>query len=284
MPLMDDFTADLASFPAAPRNELGEFLRSRRSHLRPQDVGLPEGSGRRRTAGLRREEVAQLANISIDWYVRIEQGRDVRPSVATIEAIGRALKLSSDERAHMRGLARAESVFTGPGVGTPGRSAAEAVPDVLRRAVAGMVLPAHVRSYRTELLCWNEATSQLFMDFGTMPPEDRNSLVYMFLYANARERFVEWENEARRMLAKFRAVYDPHADDPVLVALVDRLRTSSREFDTWWRQHEVRAQRAEHKLIRTPGGKVVRYDYIGLPVMEDPRLRMVLYVPVEDGA
>jgi len=282
MPLMDDFTADLAPFPATPRNELGEFLRSRRSHLRPQDVGLPEGSGRRRTAGLRREEVAQLANISIDWYVRIEQGRDVRPSVATIEAIGRALKLSSDERAHMRGLARAESVLTG--AAATGRSAAEAVPDVLRRAVAGMVLPAHVRSYRTELLCWNDATSQLFMDFGTMPPEDRNSLVYMFLYGNARERFVEWENEARRMLAKFRAVYDPHADDPVLVALVDRLRTSSREFDTWWRQHEVRAQRAEHKLIRTPAGKVVRYDYIGLPVMEDPRLRMVLYVPVEDGA
>jgi transcriptional regulator with XRE-family HTH domain len=279
---MDDFTADLAPFPATPRNELGEFLRSRRSHLRPQDVGLPEGSGRRRTAGLRREEVAQLANISIDWYVRIEQGRDVRPSVATIEAIGRALKLSSDERAHMRGLARAESVLTG--AAATGRSAAEAVPDVLRRAVAGMVLPAHVRSYRTELLCWNDATSQLFMDFGTMPPEDRNSLVYMFLYGNARERFVEWENEARRMLAKFRAVYDPHADDPVLVALVDRLRTSSREFDTWWRQHEVRAQRAEHKLIRTPSGKVVRYDYIGLPVMEDPRLRMVLYVPVEDGA
>ena len=165
-----------------------------------------------------------------------------------------------------------------------GRSAAEAVPDVLRRAVAGMVLPAHVRSYRTELLCWNEATSQLFMDFGTMPPEDRNSLVYMFLYANARERFVEWENEARRMLAKFRAVYDPHADDPVLVALVDRLRTRSREFDAWWRQHEVRAQRAEHKLIRTPDGKIVRYDYIGLPVMEDPRLRMVLYVPVDGGS
>lgn len=276
---MDDFTVDLA--PAAtPRNELGEFLRSRRGQLRPQDVGLPEGSGRRRTAGLRREEVAQLANISIDWYVRIEQGRDVRPSVATIEAIGRALMLSSDERAHMRGLARAESVFTA----SPGRSPADAVPDVLRRAVAGMVLPAHVRSYRTELLCWNEATTQLFMDFGTMPPEDRNSLVYMFLYANARERFVEWENEARRMLAKFRAVYDPHADDPVLAALVDRLRTDSREFDTWWRQHEVRAQRAEHKLIRTPGGKIVRYDYIGLPVMEDPRLRMVLYVPVEDGA
>lgn len=276
---MDDFTADLAPFPASPRNELGEFLRSRRGQLRPQDVGLPEGGGRRRTAGLRREEVAQLANISIDWYVRIEQGRDVRPSVATIEAIGRALKLSSDERAHMRGLARAESVFPG----TPGRSLMEDVPDVLRRAVAGMALPAHVRSYRTDLLCWNDAASQLFMDFGTMPPEDRNALVYMFLYANARERFVEWESEARRMLAKFRAVYDPHADDLVLVALVDRLRTESREFDTWWRQHEVRAARAEHKLIRTPGGKVVRYDYIGLPVMEDPRLRLVMYVPMEDS-
>lgn len=275
---MDDFTADLAA--ATPRNELGEFLRSRRALLRPRDVGLPEGNGRRRTAGLRREEVAQLANISIDWYVRIEQGRDVRPSVATIEAIGRALKLSPDERAHMRGLARAESPFTG----VVGRSPAEAVPDVLRRAIDAMVLPAHVRNYRTELLCWNEATTRLFMDFGTMPPEDRNSLVYMFLYANARERFVEWENEARRMLAKFRAVYDPHADDPMLAALVDRLRASSREFDAWWRQHEVRAQRAEHKLIRTPEGKIVRYDYIGLPVMEDPRLRVVLYVPVEDGS
>jgi transcriptional regulator with XRE-family HTH domain len=277
---MDDFTPDLPPFAATPRNELGEFLRSRRAHLRPQDVGLPEGSGRRRTAGLRREEVAQLANISIDWYVRIEQGRDVRPSVATIEAIGRALKLSPDERTHMRGLARAESAF----MGVAGRSPAEAVPDVLRRAVACMELPAHVRSFRTEMLCWNEATTQLFMDFSTMPPEDRNSLVYMFLYANARERFVEWENEARRMLAKFRAVYDPHADDPVLVALVDRLRTDSREFDTWWRQHEVRAQRAEHKLIRTPGGKIVRYDYIGLPVAEDPRLRLVMYVPVADGS
>lgn len=159
----------------------------------------------------------------------------------------------------------------------------EVVFDVLCCVVVGMVLFVYVCSYCIEFLCWNEVILQFFMDFGMMLFEDCNLLVYMFLYVNVCECFVEWENEVWCMLVKFCVVYDLYVDDLVFVVFVDWLCISSCEFDIWWCQYEVCVQCVEYKLICMFGGKVVCYDYIGLLVMEDLCLCMVLYVLVEDG-
>src|SRR3954469_10730697 len=138
---------------ADPRRvEFGDFLRSRREKLSPKTVGIPSGR-RRRTAGLRREEVAELAGIGVDWYIRLEQGRTVSPSVTTIDALARALRLSKAEHAHLRALARDadRSAFT-----------RERVPDALRRLVEGLNQPAYVTGRRWDVLAWNAAADEVF--------------------------------------------------------------------------------------------------------------------------
>ena len=148
------------------RNELGDFLRSRRERLTPRAAGLAAGR-RRRTPGLRREEVAELAGIGVDWYVRLEQGRSVSPSVATVDALARALRLSKVEHAHLRALTR-----------NPDRRAfaRENVPDAIRRVVENFAQPAYVTGRRWDVLVWNKAAEEIFA-FSRLPEEDRNILI-----------------------------------------------------------------------------------------------------------
>jgi len=151
------------------RNELGAFLRSRREKLSFEDVGLSRGA-RRRTPGLRREEVAELANIGVDWYTRLEQGRTVNPSATTIDALARALRLSQAEHTHLRTLTRNidHPVFS-----------RESVPAAIRNIVDRLTQPAYVTGRRWDVLAWNTAASEVFTDFGQQPEEDRNILLYM---------------------------------------------------------------------------------------------------------
>ena len=147
--------------------ELGDFLRSRRARLQPAKAGLVDGK-RRRTPGLRREEVAERAGISTDWYVRLEQGRMVSPSRTTVDALARGLELNSQEHAHLRQLA--------------GHSATqgfvrETVPETIRRIVAGLSYPAYVTGQRWDVLAWNDAAVELFCDFGALPEADRKHAV-----------------------------------------------------------------------------------------------------------
>jgi transcriptional regulator with XRE-family HTH domain len=148
------------------RSEFGDFLRSRREKLSPKIVGLPSGR-RRRTAGLRREEVAELAGIGVDWYIRLEQGRTVSPSVTTIDALARALRLSKAEHAHLRALARDADrrAFV-----------REIVPEALRRLVENLNQPAYITGRRWDILAWNAAAEDVFA-FGRLPEVDRNSLI-----------------------------------------------------------------------------------------------------------
>ncbi|HMN71901.1 MAG TPA: helix-turn-helix transcriptional regulator [Rhodoblastus sp.] len=251
------------------RGELGDFLRSRREALSPEAVGLPPGR-RRRTPGLRREEVAELAGIGVDWYVRIEQGRSVTPSLATIEALARALRLPDVDRAHLHALARG---------GESRVHRRRAVPDNLRRIVESLDQPAYVTDPLWDVLAWNRAADEMFA-FGRTPEAERNTLASMMANPATRRLFgAGWAQEARRMVALFRASYDLHAGDPAFVGLVGRLRAQSPEFSRWWRAHEVRAPAAGHKSLTHPKKGAVRLAYATFQSNDDPALKLTIYAP-----
>ena len=249
------------------QNPLGDFLRSRRYRLSPPHCGLP--TLRRRTPGLRREEVAALAGIGVDWYVRLEQGRSTTPSAATVEAIATALRLGEAERAHLRALTRADR---------PRPFAPEHVPPELARAVASVRHPAYVTGRRLDVLAWNPAADRL-MAFSRLPEEDRNTLALMFLRPASRVLFgAGWEREARRVLASFRTTHDLFAEDPAFANLLERLHASP-EFARGWKAHDVRIPRAGVKTFHHPKLGTLKYEHTSYQSYDDPALRLVLRVP-----
>ncbi len=255
----------------ARRVEFGDFLRSRRAKLTPKSVGLPIGR-RRRTAGLRREEVAELAGIGVDWYIRLEQGRTVNPSVTTIDALARALKLSKAEQAHLRMLARDADarVF-----------AIETVPDTIRRMLDGLNQPAYVTGRRWDVLAWNAAAEEVFA-FGRLREEDRNVLLTMMTNPRTRRLFgSSWAEEARRMVAQFRASHDVWAGDRAFNALLARLRQGSPEFSRWWGAHEIRGTAAGRKTLHHPKRGELQFEYTSFQSNDDPALKLVIYTPVQ---
>jgi transcriptional regulator with XRE-family HTH domain len=252
------------------RSEFGDFLRSRREKLDPQAVGLPAGR-RRRTAGLRREEVAELAGIGVDWYIRLEQGRAVSPSVTTIDALARALRLSKVEHAHLRALIQtaARPAF-----------AKESVPETLQRVVENLNLPAYVTGRRWDILSWNAAADKIFA-FSRLPETDRNILVCMFINPATRRLFgASWDGEAKRMLAQFRATHDLWAGDSAFVELLTRLRQGSAEFTRWWETHEIRGVVAGQKSLSHPKKGALRFAYATFQANDDPGLKLAIYTPV----
>lgn len=252
------------------RNELGNFLRSRRERLSPEMLGLPAGR-RRRTAGLRREEVAELAGISVDWYIRLEQGRTVSPSVTTVDALARALQLGKDEHAHLRDLTR--------NGGQPA-FAPEKLPLTVKRAVEGLNKPAYVTGRRWDVLAWNEAADELFA-FSGSAPRDRNILIGMLTNPETRRLFGKsWEGEAKRMVAEFRATHDLWAGDPAFVDLLARLREGSPEFVQWWEAHDIRHGAAGRKVLHHPEKGVLSFEYASFQANDDPALKLVIYTPV----
>lgn len=248
--------------------ELGEFLRSRRARLRPDQVGI-ETYRQRRTPGLRRDEVASLAGISAEWYVKLEQGRAVSPSEETIEALGQALRLNRFERQHLRSLAKR---------GRREAFAVEPVPEILCRIVKALDQPAYVTGQRWDILTWNKAATDLFLDFGQLAIEDRNILVYMLVDPAARNLFGEsWAHEARRMVSLFRATYDLWASDPGFEALVARISAECPEFVGWWANHDVAAPVSGTKLLMHSKRGAVRFEYATFQANDDPRLKLALY-------
>ena len=256
--------------PDRSRNELGDFLRSRRERLTPKGAGLPAGR-RRRTPGLRREEVAELAGIGVDWYIRLEQGRSVSPSVTTIEALARALRLSKVEHAHLRALTR-----------NAGRRAfaREIVPQSIKRVVENLDQPAYVTGRRWDVLAWNKAAEEIF-SFSRLPEEDRNILVIILTKPATRRVFgATWSDEARRIVAQFRATHDLWADDPAFVELLDRLRRDSPEFTAWWKAHDIRAAASGRKQMIHPRKGLLRFEHASFQANDDPALKLVIYTPI----
>lgn len=250
--------------------EFGDFLRSRRARLRPEALGEAD-TRRRRTPGLRREEVAERAGISTDWYVRLEQGREVSASPATVDSLARALNLDAQEHAHLRALAGHAPVraFT-----------RESVPSTIRRIVHGLPQPAYVTGRRWDLLTWNYAAAELFGDFGLRPRAERNILLFVFADPTARTLFADgWAPTARAMLAQFRATYDLWAGDPAFAELVDRLHRASPQFAGWWEAHDVRAPVSGRKTLHHPTRGLLRFDHASFQANDDPAFKLVIYTP-----
>ena len=254
----------------ASRTELGDFLRSRREKLTPNDLGLPDGR-RRRTPGLRREEVAELAGIGVDWYVRLEQGRTVCPSPTTLDALAKALRLSKVERAHLRTLTQPppRQVFV-----------RETVPAAIRRLVEGMNHPAYVTGRRWDLLCWNRAAAQIF-PFDTLPSENRNILLYVLTLPGARTMFgASWANIARRMVAQFRVTHDLYAADPAFLDLLERLRRGCPEFGGWWEAHDITGIASGRKTFHHPKKGVLEFEHATFQANDDPALKLAIYTRI----
>jgi transcriptional regulator with XRE-family HTH domain len=252
------------------RRELGDFLRARRSRLTPESVGLHR-QRRRRTPGLRREEVAELAGIGVDWYVRLEQGRPVTPSVGTVDALARALKLTELEHQHLRALA---------GGGGPKPFQPETAPPALIRLLGGLTQPAYVVGRRRDLVAWNAAADEIF-DFSRLGEDDRNILVSMLTDPRSRALFGPgWADEAQRMVAQFRATHDLWAGDPAFVALLRRLRDGCPEFEAWWERHDVGGTVSGIKTLHHPTRGVISFEHASFQANDDPALKLVIYTPV----
>ncbi len=203
------------------RSELSDFLRTRRAKIVPSDVGLVDGA-RRRTPGLRREEVALLANIGATWYTRLEQGQPINVSAEVLDGIARALRLTSEERRHLHLLAG-----MAPTVVVPDE---ERVSELVRRVLDGLdPLPAYVRGRRWDILAWN-ASADALADFSNAPGPARNIVWRLFRDPNSRCRYGDPECTMRRAVAQFRAVAAKYPNDPGFVELIDDLRTNSAEF------------------------------------------------------
>ncbi|GAA1568098.1 helix-turn-helix transcriptional regulator [Actinomadura kijaniata] len=235
--------------------EMADFLRSRRDRLRPEAVGLP-AYGRRRVPGLRRAEVAQLAGISPDYYMRLEQGHPVRPSPSVLDALARALRLDADERDHLYRLARAEPA--------PLRRRAdeEVVPGVHRLLERLDTVPAYVLNGRLDVLAWNAMAAALVTDFAAMPR--RNLVWYAFCDPRARSFYVDWETMARQGVAHLRAATGRDPGDPATRELIEELTGRSEEFRTWWTWQDVKGPGAGRKEFRHPEVGRLTLDYVAM--------------------
>lgn len=257
------------------RHELADFLRTRRKRLSPVEVGLPD-TGRRRTPGLRREEVAALAGVGLSWYTWFEQGRDIGVSAAFVENVARALRLDEVERRHLFVLARLDKAARQTG---PKRT----VPPSLQRMLDGMAkMPAYVRNLHWDLVAWNAEADRLF-DIARLPDDRRNILWMAFADPETRRKFVQWEERAPLMLAKFRRDYAKAPEDPVMVELVASLQRVSPEFKDWWRRHDVNGCSEGVKTILLDGAPPMTFEHTTYTVDDEPDLRLVVYAPIAAG-
>ncbi len=257
------------------REELADFLRRRREQILPEDVGLSSG-GRRRTPGLRREEVAQLSGVGATWYTWLEQGREVRASTEVLEAIARALRLTPAERTHLILLGRGEEA-------PPCKAPPERVSPSLRRLIENLgPAPATVLGRRWDYLAWNRAACALFGDFDSVPSAARNHLWLMFMDPARRELFPDWERGAQLAVAKFRADSARHIGDPSFEELIQALRQRSPEFCKAWKRHEVARSGEGCKELRHPIAGTLVFEHAVFHPAEAPEQRLILYTPVPE--
>jgi transcriptional regulator with XRE-family HTH domain len=240
-----------------PRAELSEFLRTRRARLTPADVGLAEHGRRRRVPGLRREELAQLAGVSVAYYTRLEQGNGRNVSVEVLDALSNALKLSDAEHAHLLHLAKPMRHWRRP---APQRQQVRAALSELLTAMEGV--PAYIWGRRTDVLAWNRTASAVFGDWAARAPQDRNWARITFLDPASRELFVDWDAKAADVVGQLRLDAGQHPNDPLLAALIGELSVKSEEFRRLWAVHDVkRKSHGSMRLMHPLAGEfTVRYE------------------------
>ncbi|MCP2244563.1 helix-turn-helix transcriptional regulator [Lentzea aerocolonigenes] len=255
--------------------EFGRFLRARRGGISPADVGLPARTGPRRTPGLRREEVAALAGVSIDYYVRLERGKETRPSPSVVDALAEALRLNCEERDFLRGLAA-----------TAARQAPEPRPLPSRRVRPTMQLlletlrpnPAYVVSRTNDLLAANPGGLRLLHGIEDWPEKQRNTIRYTFLHPNARTLWNDWDQKAKNCVAQLRAIAGTDPDAPDLAALVGELIVKSPDFNRHWERYEVRTIGDGEKTMHHPEVGTMTLSHEGLTLNRAQGQRLIVYL------
>ena len=256
------------------RSELAAFLRNRRERIAPEEVGL-RPSRRRRTPGLRREEVAQLAGVGVTWYTWLEQGRDINASAQVLDAIARTLRFDAHERAHLFTLAGAPP----PHVAEECESLGPTTQLLLDRLEP---YPSLAVNGRYDLLGFNRVWASAFPELDDVPLEDRNCLWLLFTHPAWRKAVVDWEGTAARMVAQYRAAMAEHVAEPAWKELVARLHRASPAFAAFWELHDVRPPTTRIKRFRHPTVGLLRLDYTYLWLEQRLGTRIVTYTPVED--
>lgn len=259
----------------AQRELLASFLRSRRQTLSPEQMGLKPGP-RRRTPGLRREEVAQLSGVSLTWYTWLEQGRDIGVSRQVLDALSQTLRLTPAERRHLFTLAE-----TALPAELPRRMV---VNPTLRRLVATLdPHPAHVVNDCWDLLAANRAYAALVGGLCQLPEEERNSIWLLFSRPEMQSLLVDWQREVRDILGQFRIAVGQHPDDPRTAALIDTLTRTSPAFRALWEKHPVHAFRPTMKRFSHPKAGRLDLNYTKLDVAEAPGQHLVVFMPASDA-
>lgn len=255
----------------APDNLLGAYLRDRREKLDPVALGLP--ATRRRTPGLRREEVAQRAHVSVAWYTWLEQGRGGAPSADVLDRLARALMLNEAEREHLFLI----------GLGHPPEvryHASSSVTPRLQHVLDSLdASPAIIRTATWDVAAWNDAAAATLTDYATLPPAARNILRLIFVDADVRHAQPDWERIARFAVGGFRADVARSGATQAVQAFVDEMRATSAEFDAMWRNHDIRTHEETTKEIRHPRAGRIALEHSTFSVTGRPDLSLVIFTP-----
>lgn len=252
--------------------ELGAFLRTRRERLTPEAVGLPSGV-RRRTPGLRREEVAQLADVGLTWYTWLEQGRDINVSPEVLCRVSRALRMQQAERDHLFVLA---------GHQAPQRSTSDDVREEHRHVLQRWEpYPAYILNRRWDVLAWNRAFDAVFSDYDEAEDGMRNGLRAMFLKPSRRALTIDWQECAEKMTATFRADAAQHLDDPEFRVLIAELESASPEFAAIWQRRDVRGRTHAVKRLQHPDLGRLEFEHTAYEIGDQPGCKLVLYTPTD---
>jgi transcriptional regulator with XRE-family HTH domain len=255
--------------------EFGDFLKTRRANILPSQVGLPEGT-RRRTPGLRREEVASLSGIGLTWYTWIEQGRPIQVSTQVLESLARTLMLDKLETIHLYTLAGQVPPTSFP-------SYDEAVNPMLQNLLDSFEFsPALIMDARLNVIAWNKAASKLSLDYSKITLYKRNILKIMFTNEEFKETFIDWSSAAQGMIARFRTVYSKFIDDPWIEDLVNELKRESKEFDLWWSMHNVKTEDTRFKTIIHPVLGKLDFEETSLLVADNTSLRVTVFTPMAE--
>jgi len=256
---------------ATRRVQLSEFLKNCRGRLKPSMMGLPAG-GRRRTPGLRREDVAALAGLSATWYTWLEQGRDVRASDRILENLCRTLRLSSEERDYLFSLAQSRPAPLEP-------SRIEEVSPAIQRTLEALHVPALVITPRWDVIYWNRMVTKTFRDYAAIPVEGRNLIRILLTSPEYQLDPVEYQAMARRVLAKLRVDYSQSAGDPAFEELIRDLGEICPAFQDLWRSPEIMARSEGIHLLRHPQLGGITFEHTSYVVEGAPTLRVVIFAP-----
>ena len=255
--------------------ELADFLKTRRARILPSQAGLSSGT-RRRTPGLRREEVAHLAGIGLTWYTWLEQGRPIQVSAQVIESISKVLLLDYQERLHFYTLANQPPPAELPPF-------QETINPVLQRVLENLVLcPSYIMDARWNVLAWNQAASLVFGFSSMMKLRDRNIIWRMFTDKDCKRLFPHWENHARRMLGSFRSTTDHYMEDPWIIQFVKDLKKESKEFDFLWSHHELQnddniCKKLNHAVVGT-----LLFEFSNFDFADNSGLKLIINAPAEN--